>query len=88
GYIIPNLYYYDDMSNYIQSNPDVLNRWTPETAATATKPVLHLNDYAHSKQSSTLTYADGSYVRLKSAEISYRFTKGLVKKLGLKSAQV
>ncbi|MCG1035817.1 SusC/RagA family TonB-linked outer membrane protein [Polaribacter sargassicola] len=86
GYIIPNAYYFD-FGGFIQANEDVVNRWTPETAATATKPALHTTN-THNTQSSTLTYTDGSYVRLKSAEISYRFTKGIIKQLGLKSAQL
>lgn len=86
GYIIPNTYYFNFLS-YIQANENVEDRWTPETAATATSPSLHLTN-THNQANSTLTYADGSYIRLKSVELSYKFEKGLVNKLGLKSAQI
>ncbi len=85
GYIIPNVYYFNFL-NFIQANEDVGNRWTPDNV-TATKPALHLTD-THNRTASTLTYADGSYIRLKSVELSYKFEKGAVKKLGLTSAQL
>ncbi|GIZ09716.1 SusC/RagA family TonB-linked outer membrane protein [Flavobacterium sp. UMI-01] len=86
GYTIPNGYYFD-YNGYIQARENVGDRWTPETAATATKPALHLSN-AHNKTASTLTYVDGSYVRLKSVELSYQFKKALVKKIGLNSLQL
>lgn len=86
GYIIPNNYYFD-FQNYVQANEDVVNRWTVDNAATATKPALHVTN-THNQANSTLTYTDGSYIRLKSAEFSYKFDKGAIKKLGLKSAQL
>ena len=86
GYIIPNNYYFD-FQNYIQANQDVVDRWTPENALSATKPALHLTN-THNQTSSTLTYANGSYVRLKSVEFSYKFEKGMIKKMGLTSAQL
>ncbi len=86
GYIIPNNYYFNFLG-YIQANENVEDRWTPETAATATMPSLHLTN-SHNQNKSTLTYADGSYIRLKSVEFSYKLEKGFVNKLGLKSAQI
>jgi TonB-linked SusC/RagA family outer membrane protein len=86
GYIIPNTYYFD-FQNYIQANENVVDRWTVDNAADATKPALHLTN-THNQTASTLTYVDGSYIRLKSAEVSYKFDKGIIKKLGLKSAQL
>ncbi|WP_372757226.1 SusC/RagA family TonB-linked outer membrane protein [Mariniflexile sp.] len=86
GYIISNDYYFD-FNGYIQANEDVTERWSPETALTATKPALHLVN-THNRTSSTLTYTDGSYIRLKSVEVSYRFNKKHIKKLGINSLQL
>ncbi|MBP8792401.1 MAG: TonB-dependent receptor [Lutibacter sp.] len=86
GYIIPNTYFFD-FQNYVQANESVVDRWTVENAASATKPALHLTN-THNQTASTLTYTDGSYIRLKSVEFSYKFEKGAVKKLGLTSAQL
>ena len=86
GYLIPENYYFDFI-NYVQANDNVTTRWTPENALTAEKPALHLVD-THNTSKSTLTYIDGSYIRLKSTEISYVFNKGLIDKMGLKSVQV
>lgn len=50
-----------------------LGRWTPETAATATYPVLHsdFNDNNHRKSSFFLR--KGDYLRLKNLEFGYTF---------------
>ncbi|GGZ13162.1 SusC/RagA family TonB-linked outer membrane protein [Echinicola pacifica] len=87
GYNYPGLLYWDFESGFIQAQPDVTNRWTPGTAATATKPALHLSN-GHNNSGSTLLYEDGSYVRLKNIEVNYRFNPAYLKRLGLKSFQV
>lgn len=86
GYAIPNNYYFD-FNGYIQAGESVTTRWTPENALTAEKPALHLSN-THNKTASTLTYVDGSYIRLKSIEFSYKFNKGALNKLGLNSLQL
>ena len=86
GYVIPDIYYFD-FNNGIQANENVTGRWTPENALTAVKPALHLNN-SHNSSNSTLTYVDGSYLRLKSVELSYMFQKGLIKKFGLNTLQL
>ncbi|MEI6865035.1 TonB-dependent receptor [Flavicella sp.] len=86
SYIIPNNYYFD-FNTYIQANQDVVNSWTPETAETAEKPALHLSNI-HNKTASTLTYANGAYIRLKTAEFSYRFDKDMISMLRLDSALI
>jgi TonB-linked SusC/RagA family outer membrane protein len=86
GYTIPNNYYFDFDGN-IQAGESVTTRWTPENALTAEKPALHLAN-AHNKTASTLTYVDGSYIRLRSAEFSYKFTKNAVNKLKLDALQL
>lgn len=64
-------------------------RWTPDNAAHATRPKLTAT-YANSTnyQNSTLWMRDGSYLRLKNAELGYRFNDGLLKKAGIQSARL
>ncbi|MGX5817975.1 TonB-dependent receptor [Chitinophaga lutea] len=51
-----------------------LGRWTPETAATATYPVLHYGQNTNNHQErSTFFMKDGTYIRLKNAELGYTF---------------
>ena len=60
-----------------------LNRWTPETAATATYPALHYGPYPNNKNSnSSLFLADASYIRLKSMEIGYSIPARILKTIG------
>ncbi|MBV5343623.1 hypothetical protein JZU68_08485, partial [bacterium] len=60
----------------------VAERWTPETAETAQRPRLTLN-YANptSYLPSTTWLRDGSYLRLRNVEFSYRFERKVIKKL-------
>ena len=60
------------------------NRWTPETAATATQPRFSFNSSSHNSATSTLWVKDGSYLKLKNLTVGYNFTgySGL-KKIGI-----
>ncbi|MDP4269713.1 MAG: TonB-dependent receptor, partial [Bacteroidota bacterium] len=64
-------------------------RWTPQTAATATRPILTVN---YSNQSnyyaSTLWQRDASYLRLKNLQVSYTFKTRLIKSAGLSNLKV
>src|SRR3546814_8633996 len=51
------------------------------------KPSLHLAN-GHNATNSTLLYVDGSYLRLKNAEINYRFTFDALKKMGVERLMV
>ncbi len=49
-----------------------LDRWTPETAATAKYPALHYGTHDNNKNgNSSLFLYDASYLRLKNVEIGY-----------------
>lgn len=62
----------------------VENRWTPETAETATMPRFSENSLSHNSKQSTLWIKDGSYLRLKSVTIGYEFTDvQVLKKIGI-----
>ncbi|WP_349318361.1 TonB-dependent receptor [Chitinophaga sp. MM2321] len=50
-----------------------LNRWTPETAATASYPAIHSGTNANNHNASTFFLKDASYMRLKNMEIGYTF---------------
>ena len=49
------------------------NRWTPQTAATATYPRLSVSDNINNYVTSTFWLYSGSYLRLKNAQLRYRF---------------
>ena len=68
------------------ANKDVTDRWTPATADTAKKPVLHYTQQARSysmKGGTTFSYQNASYVRLKNLEISYSFSNRFFNSIGL-----
>lgn len=65
-----------------------LNRWTPETAATASYPALHYGPYPNNKNpNSSLFLADASYLRLKSMEIGYSIHQRIISHIGLTKAR-
>ena len=66
-----------------------LNRWTPETAETATYPALHYGAHANNKNeySSLFLYA-ASYLRVKNIEIGYNLTAKSLKKMRIQQARI
>src|SRR5690606_9992499 len=62
-----------------------LGRWTPETAETATYPVLHNGQNNNNHQpNSSFFMKDASYLRLKNVELGYTFNNiKLTKQTGL-----
>ena len=89
GYVFPEHLYWDFNSGFVSAQPDVLERWTPAKSgsAAAVKPALHLSNN-HNAANSSLLYVDGSYLRLKNAEINYRFTFASLKRLGVERLMV
>ena len=66
-----------------------LNRWTPETAETATYPALHYTNNDNNKNSaSSLFLYDASYVRLKNVEIGYTLPKNTIRFAGLQNVRI
>lgn len=63
----------------------VEERWTPETAETATFPRFAVSTAKHnSEQNSSVWIRNGNYLRLKTMQLGYTFTQGtLLKKLGI-----
>lgn len=67
-----------------KTTTDVAESWYEGTLASA----LHSSYGSYSKQTSTFTYQNCSYLRLKSVELSYKFNKNISEKLKLSSLQV
>ena len=66
-----------------------LNRWTPETAATAKYPALHYGIHNNNKQQySSLFLYDASYIRLKNVEIGYTLPKAWTSKAGIQNVRI
>ncbi len=64
------------------------DRWTPETAQTATLPRLSLLENANNYQKNDIWLTEGDYLKLRRLEIYYRFSDQLLDKLNMKSAKI
>ncbi|WP_300599266.1 TonB-dependent receptor [Niabella sp.] len=67
--------------------PFHLNRWTPETAATATYPLLHNSTNANNHRGSTFWIRNADYLRIKNVEIGYTLPAQWTRALKLKSTR-
>ncbi|UCS91874.1 TonB-dependent receptor [Echinicola marina] len=68
---------------------DALNRWTQENPSQDVMfPRLRTSSYWHNRAESTWWLRDASFVRLKNAEIGYRFKKSLLQKIGVTTGRV
>lgn len=79
------------MFNYRESyRPFHEGRWTPETAATATFPALHLSEsnMANNFVNSTYWIRKTDYLKLKNVEIGYRLPREWVSRIKIKSARI
>jgi TonB-linked SusC/RagA family outer membrane protein len=67
-----------------------LDRWTPETAATATYPLLRKASLPNTNNYYTSTFwlKDGSYLRLKNMQVGYTIPRKVLKKTPLNSVRV
>ncbi|WP_349314050.1 TonB-dependent receptor [Chitinophaga sp. MM2321] len=78
-------------ANYRESyRPFMQDRWTPENAANAKYPVLHLSEsnMGNNAVSSSYWIRKTDYVKLKNAEIGYRLPVSLLKPLKIKNARI
>ena len=75
--------YYGDLAVY-KTTTDVANDWYNQTTASA----LHAIYGDYSESTSTFTYQNSSYMRLKNAELSYKFSKEVTSKLKIGSLQL
>lgn len=71
----------ESSSNILREYYD--NRWTPETAGKAKYPAITDNKNENNFQSSTQYMRDGTYLKLKNAEIGYTVNKKLTRKINI-----
>ncbi|RXF72152.1 TonB-dependent receptor [Arcticibacter tournemirensis] len=78
-----------EQNNGFQIYEHQLNRWTQETAATATWPALHWkgNNY-YNYQLNDFILQDASYIKLRNVEISYNFPKKWLQPLKVSSLRL
>ena len=66
-----------------------LDRWTPETAATAKYPALHYGTHDNNKNgNSSLFLYDASYLRLKNVEIGYNVSPNWLRKFHVQQVRI
>lgn len=71
-----------------QIAPIALGRWTLQNAETATYPRLSSKDNLNNYQFSSFWQRDGSFVKLRSAEVGYTLPDGFAKRVKINSARV
>ncbi len=71
-----------------QAFPETKNRWTPQTASTATFPRLTIGGNPNNYANSSFWLRSTSFVRLKNAEIGYSFTSKALKSIKIKGIRV
>lgn len=65
------------------------NRWTEENPSqNVLYPRLHSVSYGNNNAASTWWLRDASFIRLKNAEIGYRFPKNWLKKIGMETGRI
>lgn len=60
-------------------------RWTPETAETATMPRFTFANKVHNQQTSSMWLRDASYIRLKNIELGYTLPAYCLRTIGVES---
>jgi TonB-linked SusC/RagA family outer membrane protein len=79
--------YFQAFQSNGQVAPIALNRWTPQTAESADYPRLSSKDNLNNYQFSTFWQRDGSFVKLRSAEVGYTIPAGFSDRIRLQSAR-
>nr|WP_320021174.1 TonB-dependent receptor [uncultured Draconibacterium sp.] len=77
---------FNNFNNRTNKAYDLGTYWTPENANSADLPMPRWN--SHMDYSGDNTLYDGSYVRLKNAEIAYTFNKTAVARFGLSELRI
>ncbi|WP_375444946.1 SusC/RagA family TonB-linked outer membrane protein [uncultured Fibrella sp.] len=79
--------YFQAFQSNGQVAPIALNRWTPQTAETADYPRLSSKDNLNNYQFSSFWQRDGSFIKLRSAEIGYTLPAGLLDGIRIQTAR-
>ncbi|MBK3518280.1 SusC/RagA family TonB-linked outer membrane protein [Carboxylicivirga marina] len=74
---------YSNISEYAANN-----HWTPDRGNSARLPRLSVSDNYNNYVASSLYLQDGSFFRLRSAEIGYKFNKSILQKIRIAGAKV
>jgi TonB dependent receptor len=86
------VYFGGNLFHAFQNNgkiaPIALDRWTPETAATATYPRLSASNNLNNYRFSSFWQRDGSFVKLRSIELGYTIPESFVQKAKINSARI
>ena len=80
-----NYYWVDGNDKYSEV---VLDRWTPETAATATYPRLSSSANTHNFRPSTFWLYDNSYFSIERVQLTYELSEKTCQKLKMKALSV
>jgi TonB-linked SusC/RagA family outer membrane protein len=80
-----NYYWVDGNDKYSEV---VLDRWTPETAGTATYPRLSSTNNTHNFQTSTFWLYDNSYFDIERVQLTYELDENVCQKLKMKALSV
>lgn len=79
---------YHAFQNFGQVNAMALDRWTEQTAATAAYPRLSADNNQNNYRFSSFWQRDGSFLKLRVAEIGYTFSDRTLSTLRLSQARV
>ena len=82
GYLSSSYFWVQGNNKYSE---EVLNRWTPETAATATYPRLSSKNSPNNFQGSTFWLQEMDFFRLDRIQLTYDLPKNLSQKLACKN---
>ncbi len=74
--------------NFGKAGVIALERWTPETAATANFPRLSTENNLNNYRFSSFYQRDGGFVKLRSAEIGYALSGKFISKINLQQARL
>jgi hypothetical protein len=80
-----NYYWVDGNDKYSEV---VLDRWTPETATTATYPRLSASSNQHNYQTSTFWLYDNSYFDIERVQLTYELSEKTCRKLKMKALSI
>lgn len=85
-YILSNDYFWVDGNK--KYSAEVLNRWTPSTATTATYPRLSSSANTNNHQYSTYWLKDGKYFNLNRVQLTYHIPESILKNWIIKGSSV
>jgi TonB-linked SusC/RagA family outer membrane protein len=80
--------YFYALQNNAKISTFALGRWTPQTAESATYPRLSAENNLNNYQPSSFWLRDGSFLKMRSAELGYSIPAANLKRLNLRSLRI